>query len=87
MTVLSKSSMTLQVRKDLIPCLPAWAANISTVARAAASSRPLIPLSSSVRPHRWRFRKSTKQIHAFLEVTGNGTPPLVGYQRVICFIK
>lgn len=28
-----------------------------------------------------------KQIHLILEVTDNGTPPLVGYQRVICNIK
>jgi hypothetical protein len=28
-----------------------------------------------------------KQVHVILEVTDNGTPPLVGYQRVICTIK
>jgi len=28
-----------------------------------------------------------KQVHIILEVTDNGTPPLVGYQRVICKIK
>jgi hypothetical protein len=28
-----------------------------------------------------------KQVHIILEVTDNGTPPLVGYQRVICNIK
>jgi hypothetical protein len=28
-----------------------------------------------------------KQIHIILEVTDDGTPPLVGYQRIICNIK
>jgi hypothetical protein len=28
-----------------------------------------------------------KQVHIILEVTDNGVPPLVGYQRVICNIK
>ncbi len=28
-----------------------------------------------------------KQVHIILEVTDNGTPPLVGYQRVICDIR
>ncbi len=28
-----------------------------------------------------------KQVHIILEATDNGTPPLVGYQRVICNIK
>ena len=28
-----------------------------------------------------------KQVHIILEVTDNGTPPLVGYQRIICNIK
>ena len=28
-----------------------------------------------------------KQVHIILEVTDNGTPPLVGYQRVICNIR
>ena len=28
-----------------------------------------------------------KQVHIILEVTDNGTPPLTGYQRVICDIK
>jgi hypothetical protein len=28
-----------------------------------------------------------KQVHVILEVTDNGTPALVGYQRVICTIK
>lgn len=28
-----------------------------------------------------------KQVQLILEVTDNGTPPLVGYQRVICNIK
>ncbi len=28
-----------------------------------------------------------KQVHIILEVTDNGTPPLVGYQRVVCNIK
>ena len=28
-----------------------------------------------------------KQVHIILEVTDNGTPPLVGYQRVICHIQ
>jgi hypothetical protein len=28
-----------------------------------------------------------KQIHIILEVTDNGTPPLVGYQRIVCNIR
>ena len=28
-----------------------------------------------------------KQVQIILEVTDNGTPPLTGYQRVICNIK
>jgi len=28
-----------------------------------------------------------KQMHIILEVTDNGTPPLKGYQRIICKIK
>jgi hypothetical protein len=28
-----------------------------------------------------------KQVHIILEVTDNGTPPLTGYQRIICNIK
>jgi len=28
-----------------------------------------------------------KQIQIILEVTDNGTPPLVGYQRILCNIK
>jgi len=28
-----------------------------------------------------------KQVHVILEVNDNGTPPLVGYQRIICHIK
>jgi hypothetical protein len=28
-----------------------------------------------------------KQVHVILEVTDNGAPPLVGYQRFICNIK
>ncbi len=28
-----------------------------------------------------------KQVHVILEVTDDGTPPLVGYQRIICNIK
>jgi hypothetical protein len=28
-----------------------------------------------------------KQVHIILEVTDNGTPPLVGYQRIVCTIK
>jgi len=28
-----------------------------------------------------------KQVHIILEVTDNGTPPLVGYQRIICNIQ
>ena len=31
--------------------------------------------------------KPGKQIHIILEVTDNGTPPLVGYQRIICNIR
>ena len=27
------------------------------------------------------------QVHIILEVTDNGTPPLVGYQRVICNVQ
>jgi hypothetical protein len=28
-----------------------------------------------------------KQVHIILEVTDNGTPPLMGYQRIVCDIK
>ena len=28
-----------------------------------------------------------KQVHIILEVTDNGTPPLVGYQQIVCNIK
>jgi hypothetical protein len=28
-----------------------------------------------------------RQVHIILEVTDNGTPPLVGYQRIVCKIK
>ena len=28
-----------------------------------------------------------KQVHLILEVTDDGTPPLTGYQRVICTIR
>jgi hypothetical protein len=28
-----------------------------------------------------------KQVHIILEISDNGVPPLVGYQRVICNIK
>ena len=28
-----------------------------------------------------------KQVHIILEVTDSGTPPLVGYQRVVCNIQ
>jgi hypothetical protein len=31
--------------------------------------------------------ESGKEIHILLEVTDDGTPPLVGYQRVVCNIK
>jgi hypothetical protein len=31
--------------------------------------------------------ESGKQVHIILEVTDNGTPPLVGYQRIIFNIK
>lgn len=38
--------------------------------------------ASFVAPH-----EPGKQVHIILEVTDNGTPPLVGYQRIICEIK
>jgi len=28
-----------------------------------------------------------KQVHIILEVTDNGTPPLVAYQRIVCSIR
>ncbi len=33
------------------------------------------------------LNESEKQVHIILEVTDDGTPPLVGYQRIICDIK
>ncbi|MEO8352894.1 MAG: hypothetical protein ABI680_14270 [Chthoniobacteraceae bacterium] len=54
----------------------------SAVANVTIANPDSLDQASFVAPN-----EPGKQVHIILEVTDNGTPPLVGYQRIICDIK
>jgi hypothetical protein len=56
----------------------------------ADSAAATVTIAGSDSAHEASFvapNEPGKQVHIILEATDNGTPPLVGYQRVICNIK
>jgi len=54
----------------------------SATATVSIANRDSMDKASFVAPN-----EPGKQVHIILEVTDNGTPPLTGYQRVLCNIK